>query len=111
MIGGGEKTVAFYLAINMCAPPQGALESLHQNPSRPFGDHKAVPIKIKRPARPLRLIVAGRERPERAKAGEAKRRDGRLAPSGQDGIGQTLAQRLEGFADGMSAACASSHRA
>ena len=83
-------------------PGRGRVEAFEHQDCRAFGQDKAVPTAVKRPAGALRLVVACRQGAHRGKAADADRGDRGLGPAHQHHVSPGP-DHLHRVADGLGA--------
>ena len=81
------------------AAPLRVLELLEHHHGCSFAEHEAVPLVVKRPTGPRRLVIAGGERGQQIEAGDSKGMDHAVGAAGQHHIGLATAHDLSSLAN------------
>ena len=86
-VGVRRRRVPHHLAVDFCAARLRALVLLEHEHARALAQHEAVAVQIERTRCMRRIVVALRQRPKQAEAGEHQRIDQRIAAAREHGIG------------------------
>src|SRR5215813_630539 len=82
------------------SPPVGKLEFFQDQDAGALTDHKSIAFQIKRAGRVFRIIIPGRQSPQRSETGNAHWRDCRFSATANHRFSVTTLDDLEAVADG-----------
>ena len=101
MAGVGTRAEAEDFRVDSRAAGPRSFQFFNHQNARSFGQHKAVPLGIKRAAGAGRVVVARGEGLHILKTGEGHFGDGRFGATGNDHVGIAVLDGAEGVADGV----------
>ena len=92
------------------AAPRRVLRRLQHHHAGALAEQEAVPALVERAGGPLRLVVAGGQRPHGGERGDVQRDDRGLGPAGQHHVGPARPDHVDRVADGLGAGRAGADR-